>query len=47
MSIDKTDKLLVIETKFNSVKNYLTNELNTLNELLKDLGFDAVSHKLA
>ena len=46
MNIDRNDSSLGIETKFNSVKNFISNEMNTLNELLSDLGFDSVSQKL-
>ncbi len=46
MNIDKKDLTLGIEAQLTSQKNLLTNEMNTLNELLIDLGFEAVSPKL-
>lgn len=46
MNIDKKDLTLGVEAKLTSQKNFLTNELNTLNDLLSDLGFEAVSPKL-
>ena len=46
MNIDKKDLTLGVEAKLTSQKNFLTNEMNTLNELLSDLGFECVSPKL-
>ena len=46
MNIDKKDLTLGIEAKITSQKNLLTNEMNTLNELLADLGFETVAPKL-
>jgi hypothetical protein len=42
-SIDKNDSQLSAEVKFNSVKNFLTNEMNTFNEFIIDLGYDSLS----
>ena len=46
INIDKNDMALGIEAKFISVKNFVTNEMNTLNELLSNLGFEVISPKL-
>jgi hypothetical protein len=45
MSIDKSDSGLHYESKYNSLKTFVGNELNNLNEFLVDLGLDYVSHK--
>jgi hypothetical protein len=45
-NIDKNDKELGIEAKVTNMKNFFTNELNVLRELLIDLGFDNPSSKL-
>jgi len=46
MNIDKKDLTLGIEAKLTNQKNFITNELNTLNELLADLGFESIHSKL-
>ncbi len=46
MNIDQKDLTLGVEAKLTSQKNFLTNEMNTFNELLADLSFETVSPKL-
>lgn len=45
MSIDKSDNGLQYETKFLSLKNFIANEFNNLNDFLVDLGCDYLYHK--
>jgi hypothetical protein len=40
MSIDRNDYNLQYETKYNSLKTLITDELNSLNETLAEVGFD-------
>lgn len=46
MNIDKKDLTLGIEAKLTNQKNFIINELNSLNELLADLGFEPIHSKL-
>ena len=40
MSIDRNDYNLQYETKYNTLKTLLTEELNSLNDTLAEVGFD-------
>ena len=42
-SIDKNDSELSAEVKFDSVKNFLTNEMNNFNEFIIELGYESLS----
>lgn len=46
MNIDKKDLTLGIEAKLTNQKHFLSNELNTLNELIADLSFETIHSKL-
>ena len=45
MSIDKSESGLQYESKYISLRNFIINEFNNLNESLADLGYDYLYHK--